>query len=210
MRETYNDKVKSWKRPSEIESDSPSLFGSKGILADGVQQGGLGSCWFLSSCAALAEYPERVKKLFDEAEYPADGQLTLNMFLRGQPIKVRIDDRLPYKDEYSSNGWTYAGSLVNTRKSPNGAYWVPFAEKAMAKLMVDFENLNGGNQFEGMNALTGMPTRTVYHEDIKGADLFDLIKDADERKWMITGSNYQQIDGLPGGHAYTVIGTNLL
>jgi hypothetical protein len=39
----------------------------------GVQQGGLGDCWFLASAAALAEYPERIMKIFSNKEYSKEG-----------------------------------------------------------------------------------------------------------------------------------------
>ena len=52
---------------------APSLWGSKGVLPDGVVQGHLGDCWFLASAAALAEHPERIKKIFTNADYSIPG-----------------------------------------------------------------------------------------------------------------------------------------
>lgn len=59
--------TRTWKRPSEAET-SPSLWGSKGIRPAAINQGGLGDCWFLASIAALGEWPDRVKKLFNGQE----------------------------------------------------------------------------------------------------------------------------------------------
>lgn len=43
---------------------NPSLWGTKGVLPDGVIQGKLGDCWFLAAAAALAEHPDRITKIF--------------------------------------------------------------------------------------------------------------------------------------------------
>jgi hypothetical protein len=58
-----------WKRPTEIVHHSPgvnkpSLWGSTGISVKTSVQGNLGDCFFLSTNAALAENPDRIKKLF--------------------------------------------------------------------------------------------------------------------------------------------------
>jgi hypothetical protein len=48
-----------WKRPSEMGGgydSSPSLFGDhKKPIPNGINQQGLGDCWFLSATAAVAE-----------------------------------------------------------------------------------------------------------------------------------------------------------
>ena len=69
-----------WKRPTEIEK-SPSLWGSKGIRPAAINQGGLGDCWLLASMAAIGEWPERVKKIFNGQEnYPTNGQIVTNFY----------------------------------------------------------------------------------------------------------------------------------
>ena len=56
-----------WKRPDELEygKPNPSLWGSKGIRPDAIAQRGLKDCWLLSTIAAIAEWPERVEKIFN-------------------------------------------------------------------------------------------------------------------------------------------------
>ena len=74
--EMYNvyKNVKAWKRPTELDkTGKPSLWGSQGVVPDGVVQGELGDCWFLASAAALAEYPERIKRIFKNTQYSAEG-----------------------------------------------------------------------------------------------------------------------------------------
>lgn len=56
------------------------MWGSDGVLPAGIRQGLLGSCWFLATGAALAEHPDRVKKLFVNKEYPSNGAFKVNYY----------------------------------------------------------------------------------------------------------------------------------
>jgi hypothetical protein len=49
----------------------------------------------LAVAAALAEDPERVRKLFENTEYPENGAFKLNFFAIGNPVSVIVDDQLP-------------------------------------------------------------------------------------------------------------------
>ena len=71
----YLNEVKGWARPSAMEKGDhdPILWGNKGILPNGINQLRLGDCWFLASAAAIAEYPERIKKIFTNTEYDSAG-----------------------------------------------------------------------------------------------------------------------------------------
>ena len=52
-----------WKRLSEVYP-SNKLYGSTGAKPDDTQQGALGDCYFISAAAAIAEDPNRIKKVF--------------------------------------------------------------------------------------------------------------------------------------------------
>ena len=56
-----------WKRAPDLpvlNKDGKLAILYEGIDPADVRQGILGDCWFLSSLSALAEKPERIKKLF--------------------------------------------------------------------------------------------------------------------------------------------------
>ena len=94
-RRSIYSKVKQWKRPTDLEK-SPSLWGRKGAIPDGVKQGSLNDCWVLATGAALAEKPERLMKIFSNIkDYPANGAFKLNFYAMGRPISVVVDDYLP-------------------------------------------------------------------------------------------------------------------
>ena len=59
-----------WARPSEMQSTDPNLWGMEGeTRPSAAQQGGLGDCWFLAAASALAEFPDRIKKIFTNTGY---------------------------------------------------------------------------------------------------------------------------------------------
>lgn len=62
-----------------------------------------------------------------------------NFHTKGKVLKVTIDDKLPVKK------WGSGFAPVNSRKSPNGAWWGPIIEKAAGKFYGRFENMNGGS-----------------------------------------------------------------
>jgi hypothetical protein len=43
--------------------------------------------------SAIGEFPDRVMKIFNNIkEYPTNGQFVLNLWTKGKPVKVTIDD----------------------------------------------------------------------------------------------------------------------
>ena len=79
-----------------IEQDDRRVTDNDGV---GDQQGpGLPARelgWFMAAAASLAEYPERIKKLFANNVYPKEGIFEITFYMKGEPIKVVIDDRIP-------------------------------------------------------------------------------------------------------------------
>jgi hypothetical protein len=154
MYNTYKSSVDAWKRPSELDGSSPSLWGTRGVLPNGVNQGNLGDCWFLAAAAAIAENPERIKKIFTNKDYSAEGIFELTFHKKGKPVTEVVDDRLPVKS------WGSQFSPINSQKSPYGAWWLPILEKAYAKLHANYANLNGGMPAQALRDLTGMPVES--------------------------------------------------
>jgi hypothetical protein len=198
MQTTYQE-VKSWKTPVELEGGAvPSLWGKLGVRPAAIQQGQLGDCWFLSAMAALAEWPDRVKKVFNNQDsYAADGMFQINFNSAGKLVKVTIDDRLPVYD--ASGTWR----PINLSRSPNGAWWGPLLEKAAAKFYGRYENMNGGQEVESLYALTGMPTVNIVLATMSDSDLWNLLNSYDKLDYVMTSG----VSGLVMNHAYTLIGT---
>lgn len=99
----------------------------------------------------MAEWPERIEKVFKN--YDQDkGIYEFEMWRKGEPVKVVVDDRLP-----TVNG-RYTQMAGQSR---NGAWWLPLLEKGAAKYWGRYENMNGGNGWEAFNQLTGYPSSGI-------------------------------------------------
>lgn len=156
--------------------ETPSLYGRWEIRPPAVKHGRLANSWFLAATAALSEYPERIVKIFNGITgYPKNGQINVNFWLYGDPLRVTVDDRLPGSQEKKNF------ELVNTRQPENESWWIPVLEKAAAKAYGTYENLGTGFVNEAFFLLTGMPV-IEYKGLTKLEDkkLYDLLHDIDE------------------------------
>jgi len=59
-----------------------------------VCQGGVKDDWLLAIISALAEYPERIKKIFSNFDEDK-GVYEFEMWSQGKATKVVIDDKIP-------------------------------------------------------------------------------------------------------------------
>lgn len=78
--------------PNSNPKGLPYLWGREGVRPYGTKQGRLGDCWFLAACSSLAEYPERIKRIFTNAKYDANGVFNLNFHELDETVSVTVDD----------------------------------------------------------------------------------------------------------------------
>ena len=65
-----------WKRPQDVYGEGNfCLYETPG--PNDIKQGQLGNCYFLASLSAIAEYPERIEKIFLTKEVSLDFLLSL-------------------------------------------------------------------------------------------------------------------------------------
>ena len=76
----------------------------------------------------------------------------MRLIYGGVPRLVVIDDQLPW------NGWSLAFTRVVKEDDPD--FWVPFIEKAYAKIHGSYEAIEGGFPSFALHALTGAPAQT--------------------------------------------------
>lgn len=195
-------RIKSWKRPSEmtVYSGSPSLWGSKGKpVPNGVAQMSLGDCWFLSAASAIAEQPERIKRVIWNDSYDKNGAFRYFFWVKNKWHGVNIDDRLPMSGSYP-----YA-----TQRSKDGAWWMPLMEKAYAKLDQNYERIIAGMGYEGLRTLTGMPTYYINNKRGGAKDeSWKLLKALADKNFPMTTpccNNIGETYRLVSGHAYTLL-----
>jgi hypothetical protein len=137
-----------------------------------------------------------------------------------QAVQVTVDGDLPHNQ---NGNLQYAGT-------PDSELWPAIMEKAYAKLWGNYGAVgSGGDPSTAMRALTG--GEVTHHsldssslESLTGINLsanpnstaqldsiYDTIKTATGDKKMVVASTYsanvaQPLDGMVGGHAYTVMG----
>ncbi|XP_058123077.1 calpain-A-like [Anopheles ziemanni] len=195
-------KVIEWKRPKEI-MDNPKFF-VDGFSRFDVRQGYLGDCWFLASCASLANVPELFVKVVpkENVEFDADnyeGKYHFRFWRYGEWVTIVVDDRLPVDGD---------DELKYGQTSTEYEFWFPLLEKAYAKLHGSYEALGGGFGEDGMVDLTGGLKKCYILEEINPKELFTMVERSLQQKCLITAGTHERPElkkvNIFGGHEYTV------
>jgi hypothetical protein len=155
----------------------------------------------LSSASSLAEWPNRIKKLFNSNDL-GSSDIDLTLYVKGIPTKVSVDQKLPVK---SGNKPVFASS------SPiSGGYWVSILEKAYAKLNRNYEGINYGFMSEAMRTFTGAPS-IQFKTKGSSSKLWSTMIKAQKQDYAMTAAILTKNKyGLMPRHAYTVIGAHQL
>ncbi|GIY60335.1 calpain-A [Caerostris darwini] len=192
-----------WMRPHEMIREPKLLIDT--ISRHDIMQGVLADCWFLSSCAAVAQRPDLMRRVI--APYQPlygmgyRGIVRFRFWRFGKWINVYVDDLLPTRE----------GELLFSRCSDRREFWVALLEKAYAKLHGSYEALEGGQAMDALVDLTsGLSER--YDLEIAPLNLYQFLLQASSGGAFITCSrkgdwqmaNAADPNGLVSGHAYTV------
>ncbi|XP_071798927.1 calpain-5-like [Asterias amurensis] len=206
-----------WKRPTEL-NDKPHLV-VEGPSTGDVSQGQLGNCWFVASCANLAQEKELWERVLpdyksqdwdDENPKQHSGVFHFRFWRFNQWLDVVVDDRLP----------THNNKLVYVHSKERNEFWSALLEKAYAKLSGCYENLDGGNTADALVDFTGGVAESIslvdenYLQDFeKKKKLHKDLKKYSERKFLMSASikvkSAEEMEaktdvGLVKGHAYGV------
>eukprot|EP00613_Pedinella_sp_CCMP2098_P013882 CAMPEP_0171756038 /NCGR_PEP_ID=MMETSP0991-20121206/44823_1 /TAXON_ID=483369 /ORGANISM="non described non described, Strain CCMP2098" /LENGTH=467 /DNA_ID=CAMNT_0012358235 /DNA_START=28 /DNA_END=1432 /DNA_ORIENTATION=- len=155
-----DDKSILWKRSSDVvlaqaresvsaeaaeKLKSAHLF-EAGISPSDIAQGQLGDCWLLSAIATLAEKSGQIEQIFKEKTHSVWGKYHLKLY-NGKTktwSTVTIDDFVPVQDD----------KPLFTKPKGN-EMWVLLLEKAFAKLVGDYADLEGGMPLWALEVMTG-------------------------------------------------------
>jgi len=160
--------VPGWVRPRQMigkeakqyklyqSTGEPCLF--KNVSPRDIQQGYLGDCWLVSSFAALAEYPDRVRALFKQHTLTEDGRYDIRLYAPHEEEwkVITIDDRLPY---WQRPG-TY-GTCCFAKPTKENEFWPCLLEKAVAKFVKAYYRIDGGFESIALEMLTGKPAISI-------------------------------------------------
>ncbi|KAH7960435.1 hypothetical protein HPB49_019550 [Dermacentor silvarum] len=168
-----------WLRPHEMVSEPQLLV--NGVSRNDIVQGALGDCWFLSSCAAVAQRPDLMHRVVPQEQqlYGSDykGAVRFNLWRFGRWVVVYVDDLLPTSED----------RLIYSRCSDPREFWVALLEKAYAKLHGSYEALEGG---QAMDAMVDLTSGLAERYDLQDApeNLFGFLLKASEHGAFITCS----------------------
>lgn len=187
---------------------STEYFGDDAVVYDGLSpgdiiQGQLGDCYFLAAISAIAEHPDRLKRLFLTSQNENNGLFAVALCLNGVWEEVILDDYAPC---------TSGGSLAfNTSKTHE--LWVVLLEKAWAKVHGGYLNIEAGLTREALRDLTGASAKTYFtKKDPEG--LWLKLMDAEAQHYVMTAGSdnlnsgsdaYIAKIGICGSHAYSML-----
>jgi hypothetical protein len=151
---TRHDRWKgfTWKRPQDVYGEGNYVIYDNPGPAD-VKQGRCGDCYFLASLSAIAETPDRIKKIFLTNEVNEAGCYAVSLYINGEKRTVVVDDYFPYDGETK----TWAFSQPSETKERRNEIWVLILEKAWAKVYGNYQRIEAGLAGEAMYPLTGCP-----------------------------------------------------
>ena len=90
----------------------------------------------MAGAAAIAEKPERLKRIFVNSDLSEEGIYALNMYALGVPINITIDDNVPL--------WDMTERTLFADIGKDKSLWAPILEKAFAKMHGNYEAIVGG------------------------------------------------------------------
>jgi calpain-15 len=198
----------SWKQAEQLfpSPDKLCVFDSS-IVPDDILQGDLGDCYLLAAVAAIAEYPERIKKIIPSKTINNAGIYCVQICVTGIWEQVMVDDCFPFKQDAQRPAFTYTTSQE---------LWVMLIEKAYAKLYGGYDNINRGSVCEAICDLTGAPVADFSFDKNSAEGHWSKIMEADKKKYIMgcqssdflksKTDSVDPVTGLSGKHAYSLIG----
>ena len=89
---SYANYITGYFRPYQVDPNA-TMFGTS-IQPYDIKQGSVGDCYFLVCASAIAEFPERLKKIV-LTDLNDEGIVAFRVFIKGRPEVITIDDRIP-------------------------------------------------------------------------------------------------------------------
>lgn len=212
-----------WLRPHEWareegQATDPDYFKDETESGD-VIRGTLGDCWLLGALASVATHPNQlIENLFGSEldDFKRYGVFTCRFYKNGDWREVTTDTRIPYGGGDPGGPWA---KPIYARCRDVNEVWVPFLEKAYAKLHRGYEQLDGGSIAEALVDLTGGSSEKMLLTDpkiqamIESGSLWMKLKKYMEWGYLVCCSNSVQGarfeeeggQGILTNHAYSVL-----
>jgi hypothetical protein len=177
-----------------------SLWGT-GPVANDVNQGAAGDCYFLSSLAAFAT--EQPSLLQESAVDMGDGTYTVQFISNGTPKFVRVSNDISV---YSN------GSDVYDRPGASGNLWSAIMEKAFAYFRTGantYSSISSGWMGEAYADL-GVNSTYFMMSSTTATAFYNTVSTALSNNKEVTFGTPDSPPDLVGDHAYTLISATMV
>ena len=191
-----------WKRLSEIYPDNTLI--EDNIDLEDIRQGKIGNCYFLSSLAAMTDYPNLLAQVFKTKKQNEQCFWEIVLYINGKFQIVIIDDFIPV---------TKGTNEPYFSKPNNRELWVVLLEKAWAKINGGYVNIISGWPCNVLNCITGFSTTFIVHDNTtsKIEEIFEAIDTFDKTNRILCsstkGDEGLEATGLVKGHVYIILGS---
>ena len=202
----------SWAKLSDVKDTKKlNILQNPRDINDDVVQGELGDCYFLSTLAALSENPSNISNLVNTSGKGTDNKYESMIIIHGEPVHLIVDSFFPV-----ANASKIAFAGINDKTNN---IWPMILEKAWAKCNRSYEDIIPGNSADALEFLTPAPIDTYYHSPESGNNLFNIIQEANKKKFIILADITETKDtnldtlsklGLITNHAYMIVSTAVL
>lgn len=84
-----------WARAKDIFGTDKFTVFDQNITPNDILQGDLGNCYFLSALSAIAEFPKRIRDIFETEEPNPVGCYAVKICINGEFRTILVDDQFP-------------------------------------------------------------------------------------------------------------------
>lgn len=200
--ELYSKAV--WRRPHEfMKAEHSEIKVFDNIDPNDIIQGQLGVSYFLACLSCIGEFPSRILGTFNIKDSNKYGVYSVKFYVSGVPTEIVVDDLFPCDAENPDK------PLFSNPKGKE--LWVLILEKAWAKLFKQYTIAEHGDSEWAFQYLNPAPATTYYNKEFEEVDdMFEILEQADKKKWMIScfsGSKEEKLNekGLLQKHTYALL-----
>lgn len=152
----------------------------------------------LSILAAIAEYPDRLIKIFNTRQFEPKGVYSVTIFNLGLPFEVVIDGFFPFME--------FSNELVFAK--PNGnELWVILLEKAWAKFLGAYKNCEGIPASISLNHLLGIPVQCSWINELTEHELKIKLLEGKKNHYITVATTKPELnaEGMVPELSYSIL-----
>lgn len=188
------DDIIDYKSISEMNINF-KIFENK-IDCTNIEQGLLGTCYFLAAISTISNYGQLLYQLFPKEKINPEGFYEICLYHKGRWVKVLVDDYFPFIK--NTNKFLWAHPI-------NNCLYSCFLEKAYAKINGSYNDINGGYLSPAFEALTGFECFEVKkREKLSVEKTYDIKDEVYEYFYKKIRDGYL-FSCQTWGHAYSLI-----